>query len=633
MRSTFRPQVGNTLLLSLFCLLVFLLAMPGDFASADPPRPTSDPILFAQAPPYSTHDAQTAAVPMAVVGTQKTFEPVADAEVKQNNPNTNFGIAPTLGAGFDNYVDNDLIRRALLHFDISTYLTQGTTVNSATLKLYLAGYCDAMSTTYRAYRISQDWSEMVVTWNNQPTWGESYGSKSIPASTPWKYYSIDVTDLVQAWLDGSEPEYGILVRGPEAPSYACAYRDFRSKGGGGYDSAPRLVVDYNAPSPTISTSVTNVTFVHQCDASAPLPAPQTIAINSNKMTLASWSASASADSGWLSLDKTSGQFSHIFDDELVLSIDSEVNACPSISTAQINLTAPGFASKTVNVTLQQFDALYPIFLPQLNKESVSLSALETSTTKVALVISAADYEYLNAPTTFSLYRGAVWGDDLLGPRTDGFEVYAALANSGYEVTYLPEEHATIENIEFALDTYLPRKLNTLAQTKEAVIAFSGHGGPITDSSGDEGPGDSLDELLGVYDTNDTPQFVDYVLDDDFNTSLNKLNVDRLAVVIDACNSGGMELSNSQYAFIAASQEEQNSWETSTLEHGVFTYFMLEAAMTPSSDKNGDGWLSVQEIFDYTNTRVAAYVDPFSPDPQDVFVDIEGSDVNILKMLP
>jgi hypothetical protein len=126
-----------------------------------------------------------------------------------------------------------LVRRLLLHFDLSTHLPQGTTI-------------------YRAHRVVDEWSELSVTWTNQPASAEGYGSTAIPLAFGW--YSFDVTALVQARMNGTAAENGIMIRGPESPPYACAYREFYSKGGGGYGEAPELLVEYTTPAPALAAS-------------------------------------------------------------------------------------------------------------------------------------------------------------------------------------------------------------------------------------------------------------------------------------------------------------------------------------------------------------------------------------------
>ena len=59
--------------------------------------------------------------------------------------------------------------------------------------------------------------------------------------------------------------------------------------------------------------------------------------------------------------------------------------------------------------------------------------------------------------------------------------------------------------------------------------------------------------------------------------------------------------------LAASREDQSSWEFGALRDGVFTYYMLQAMTTSSADANGNGWVSAEEAFDYADGRVDSYV--------------------------
>ena len=51
---------------------------------------------------------------------------------------------------------------------------------------------------------------MGVTWNNQPSLAKSYGSVDIMANNSWRYVSLNITSLVQGWVNGSYPNYGVM---------------------------------------------------------------------------------------------------------------------------------------------------------------------------------------------------------------------------------------------------------------------------------------------------------------------------------------------------------------------------------------------------------------------------------------
>jgi hypothetical protein len=637
---------------ALLGLTLLLMFVPGRSTQADLPDPTPPtPVWKELEPLLPPPEGSPPPAPISVQGVSKTFQAVADSEVRQGNPTENYGIEPTMGAGYDNYTsEHRLIQRALLHFDVSTFLPPGTTIHQATLQLYMVGYCDAVSTSYQAYRITDDWSELTTTWNNQPSFAEGYGSTVIPGppGEPWDWYTFDVTALVQAWINGNYPEYGLMIRGPESPPYQCAFRDFLTKGGGGYTVAPELVVDYTLPAPALAVSQNDVVFLHQCGIGAPDPAPRVIAVQSNDTTLRNWTANVTGGSGWLSLSKTGGKTSSIFPDQIEISV-SEITPCPSTVTAQIQVSATslGNSPQTISVTLQQSEnPPAQIYLPLVLKNSSGLGSSGISTTatadRIALIIGVADYFHLHDPATFSVLRSGVWGTNLLGPRSDHAAMEQAFRHSSgsgctalsgeqivnqaiYDtIVSLPEEHATKANIDYAIQWIDERE----DADTQVLIYFSGHGGSIPDSPPmDEA--DGKDELLGVYDTYDTPQFVNHVLDDNFKMQLANLETEHLGIIFDACNSGGMEVINPHRVVLAASQEDQSSWESSELEHGVFTYYMLQAMRDPASDTNSDGWLSIQEIYNYARGPVADYVWNKVSEEQDLALDMT-TDFNVVQ---
>jgi hypothetical protein len=628
-----RFVVTLSILLSLILLSV---ALPDNQAQAAPPTPPATALAHEAHERIFPPPAASAPSPMASTqGTSKTFYTVADAEVRESTPTTNYGIALTLGAGYDNYQpgqrDEALIKRALLRFDIPRSLPQGTIVHQAKLQIYTTGVCDAQTSTFRAYGIARDWSEMTATWTNQPTATQEYAAVGIPMAFGWS--SLDITPLVQAWVAGTQPDYGLMIKGPEAPPYACAYRDFRSKGGGGFTTAPQLVVDYTLPMPTVSLSQQQVLFIHQCGVDAQTPAPRSIAIQSNSTMLANWSASVVGSAPWLQVSKSSGKVSRIFSDEFELTVSEDATLCPGKFTAQVQVGTAGLGSpKTISVTLQQVVTPHIIYLPTVVRGATGVTqstvAATATTKRIALLIGVADYQYMDPPAQFSVLRPGGVGFDLLAPRSDVFAFLSVAQASFDSVIVLSEADATKANIDYALDWVDERE----DADTEVLIYFSGHGGQITDTSVSAEP-DGLDEFLGAFDTGIEP-VTTLILDDDLQTRLSRLETRHLAILLDSCNSGGMEVSNSQRAVLAASQEDQVSWETSELEHGVFTFYVLEAMLDPASDTNGDGWLSIQEIEAYIRERIAQYVHNHTMPIAEQNVHLDAtSDVKVVRVPP
>ncbi len=107
-------------------------------------------------------------------------------------------------------------------FQLSSAIPPGATLVSASLNLYVWQISDQ---TVNAHRVTADWDEMVVTWNN---FGGAYDA-AVEASLlvdAGGYHSFDVTALVQAWLDGTHPNYGFLLeQGTTYPNSMFISRD------------------------------------------------------------------------------------------------------------------------------------------------------------------------------------------------------------------------------------------------------------------------------------------------------------------------------------------------------------------------------------------------------------------------
>ncbi len=170
-----------------------------------------------------------------------------------------------------------------------------------------------------------------------------------------------------------------------------------------------------------------------------------------------------------------------------------------------------------------------------------------------------------------------------------------------------------------------------------LVFFSGHGSYYLDMNGDEA--DGYDEALLFYDA-DVP-----LLDDTLALWLEDVPMSHVAVFIDSCFSGGQLDSQStggmaasgvapggpdardgdfledlarvgkrgtkdldrvakQLVAVTASSADQYSWELATLQHGIFTYALLEA-LDGRADASGDadGLTSAEECYAYLSPRV------------------------------
>ena len=104
------------------------------------------------------------------------------------------------------------------------------------------------------HRVTNFWEEMSVTWNNFASGydGQVEGS-FVPGSMGW--YSADITGLVTSWFDGTNPNYGLLLK-ETSPDTTQVYSSKESgdvpyliiwwtyNGSGGYDSTGALADSY-----------------------------------------------------------------------------------------------------------------------------------------------------------------------------------------------------------------------------------------------------------------------------------------------------------------------------------------------------------------------------------------------------
>ncbi len=131
-----------------------------------------------------------------------------DAYLMQNLPDTNFGQALDLRAGY-NPGTGEL--QVLVGKFPTTSLPANATIIRADLALHINETPNGAPDNLRAYALTGDWLETDVTFDSgQSLWGQAYGDgETNPQQPGWM--SFDVTQLVQAWVDGVSPAYGIGI--------------------------------------------------------------------------------------------------------------------------------------------------------------------------------------------------------------------------------------------------------------------------------------------------------------------------------------------------------------------------------------------------------------------------------------
>lgn len=156
---------------------------------------------------------------------------------------TNYGNDPT----FDVRPDNNADRRGLLKFDLSA-IPSDATITRATLYLYQKDNKTGQ-TTY-VYRVTSNWREDTVTWLSWSLLGGDFDSSTsyftfLPDQNNCML-TMDVTNLVQLWVNGSFPNQGLLLYAT-GPNHKISYV---TKEDGTAGEQPKLDIVYVVPSAT-----------------------------------------------------------------------------------------------------------------------------------------------------------------------------------------------------------------------------------------------------------------------------------------------------------------------------------------------------------------------------------------------
>ena len=152
-----------------------------------------------------------------------------DSKIRQENATTNYGTQTSIQTR--NQTGNH--EKAMLYFALSS-IAGGSQVTSSVLRLTVVS--NVSDQILKVYRVNYPWVEEQVTYNIRST-GINWDTAGLGSDTDYEateYASIeidklagqtidiDLTTLVNEWLDGSYPNYGILLNIPQVDGGANA---------------------------------------------------------------------------------------------------------------------------------------------------------------------------------------------------------------------------------------------------------------------------------------------------------------------------------------------------------------------------------------------------------------------------
>ena len=188
------------------------------------------------------------------------------------------------------------------------------------------------------------------------------------------------------------------------------------------------------------------------------------------------------------------------------------------------------------------------------------------------------------------------------------------------VKALFDQDATLANIRQAIGEWLPKR----AKANDLVFMYySGHGGVMPDESGEEP--DGRRKFIIPHDANLEKMDKTALRNNELSLMLDRISVNKFVFVMDCCFSGGQvkdnaiksvspantpigtdiygQLSAAGRVVISASQPDQVSFESAKLEHGIFTYHLLEA-LEGKADMDTDNVVNLLETYMYVQREVS-----------------------------
>jgi len=186
------------------------------------------------------------------------------------------------------------------------------------------------------------------------------------------------------------------------------------------------------------------------------------------------------------------------------------------------------------------------------------------------------------------------------------------------VTLLIDQEANLTRLRSTLGTHLKSKAG---RDDMVIIFFAGHGATEKDLMSPDG--DGLEKYLLPYDVDPKDLYATALPMGEISRIFGRIQAERLIFIADSCYSGasgGRTLNsagiraNISEAFLdriaagkgrvilTASSANEVSTEDEKLQHGIFTYFLLEG-LRGKADIDRDGLITVDEAYDYVSLHV------------------------------
>lgn len=124
---------------------------------------------------------------------------------------------------------NDWLMHTFLQHDLSG-LPYKSKIISAKLKMYESWKNDnGANGTTNVARVTEDWSDNTLTWNNKPASTGRYLAEDVPPPGVGNWTDWDITSLVQEWVNEIYPNYGLRIVNNDEGKYRVDWRIYNRR--------------------------------------------------------------------------------------------------------------------------------------------------------------------------------------------------------------------------------------------------------------------------------------------------------------------------------------------------------------------------------------------------------------------
>jgi len=141
--------------------------------------------------------------------------PTDDGAIRQKQPDVYWGSSTILiiSNQYGSNNSTDWKADALIKFDLSS-IPQDSKISSANLNLYYFGKedTDPVGRIITCYRITSDWDEKTIHWNNQPNITDTATSTAIVPEAEKNWMKWNVTEDVLSFINRDKENYGWILQ-------------------------------------------------------------------------------------------------------------------------------------------------------------------------------------------------------------------------------------------------------------------------------------------------------------------------------------------------------------------------------------------------------------------------------------